>query len=68
MKLQVCEFKRKEKSKLELGVAIVKEYGLCDIDFILDLKGNKVPEIWNYWLLYGPASMIDTEYPSFRVS
>lgn len=68
MKAQACQFKRKVKSQRESGIAIIKEFGVSDVLVIIDENGLPVKApVWNYWLTYGPASMIDTDLIQFRL-
>lgn len=66
-KWQRVQFRRaksgKYQDKLEEGIAFIRSgFDVSDIEFIIDAKGDKVPEIWNYWLRQGPAAYIDTDY------
>jgi hypothetical protein len=62
MKLQVCTFVRNKGGAVETGVAKVKIFNYCDVDFIIDESGNKIEEPWMYtletWLI---AGAIDTK-------
>lgn len=71
---QLCEFWRtgrkvkgsgtKAENPWERGIAKVKDFGLSDVEFILDEKECKLPysEVRNYRLLKGHGyTAIDTE-------
>ena len=64
MKLQVCEFLRQSEidfnkrsprkgENRERGFAKLNMWGICDVEWIIDENGDKVPgdDLHDYWLL-----------------
>jgi hypothetical protein len=50
MKFQACRFKATEDSIEESGIALVVEFDLHDIHWIVDSKGTKHQTVWSYKL------------------
>lgn len=65
MKAQACQFKRTQDGPRVDGVAILNwGFGTADVMTIVDYNGEVVPKnkMYNYWLMDGPLSYIDTQY------
>ncbi len=73
-KFQLCEFRRTAPTGMlkadpenawERGLACVKNFGMHDVDYIIDNEGDKVVTLYQYRLMvgYGPVA-IDTDEPS----
>ena len=61
MKMQVCTFQRAKDAPKEYGVACVKEFELYDINWIIDEQGDKVKDVWTYYLISTyPGCMLST--------
>jgi hypothetical protein len=64
MLLQACTFRETKAGPEKSGVAKVKAFGLCDIDWVVDENGVKAKRVWDYRLVEGPMKYINTEYVS----
>lgn len=51
MKVQGCRFKATKDSSWEIGLALVVEFDLHDIHWIVDSKGTKFSTVWTYNLI-----------------
>ncbi len=67
MKIQVVRFRRNvpmsnKVSNWELGVAKMNAgFGTSDVDWIVDVYGLRVEDLYDYKLMEGPLKYIDTE-------
>lgn len=62
MKFQACKFKKDKNSPNEQGIAkLTMGFGAPDVEFIIDMDGNKLKDFWDYFLEVGPGAFIDTD-------
>jgi len=62
MKAQLCSFRRNNKEKAEEGIAFLDIFNFYRINFIIDSKGEKLPDApFTYTLLSGPMCHIDSD-------